>query len=497
MRQTIGLFFIICSLLFSPASVQLRAQYSIIPMPQRVNVDAKGRMLTIDSGTVINEKLNSDIASKEGWRLTIDKRGITIEGSTPAGLFYGRQALRQVLADHPQQLPYAVVESAPRYSYRGMHLDVCRHFFDKSVVKCYIDMMALHGMNTLHWHLSDDQGWRIEIKSWPRLTEVGAWRNRTVIGRNMGIYDHTRHGGFYTQDDIREVVAYAKERFITIVPEIDMPGHMVAALTAYPELGCTGGPYEVWPDWGVSDDILCAGNPRVYEFLKDVITEVMDLFPSKIIHLGGDEAPKVRWKECEKCQQKIVEEHLENLDGHPAEERLQGYMVRYMERILAEHGRRLMGWDEIMDCDVAPTAVVMNWRDWKGVPDPVTKGFDVVRTPNSTLYFDHYQRPQSDWSNTLLFGGNAPLEKVYNYDPAPDLLTDEQRVHVIGVQANLWTEYIAYPELIEYQVLPRMAALSEVQWGGETKKDYEAFLQRLPRLLSLYEAEGWKYFRNE
>ena len=469
------------------ACISLRAQFDIIPQPASFSIDAKGRVLTIDASTPITELTNPKLTAPEGYRITIDKQGITIEGSTDAGIFYGRQALRQVMADQPTSLPYAVIESAPRFAYRGMHLDICRHFFSKDVVKNYLDMMALHGMNTLHWHLSDDQGWRIEIKKWPRLTQVGAWRDRTVIGRNMGLYDHTMYGGFYTQKDIREIVQYAAERHITIIPEIDMPGHMVAAVTAYPELGCTGGPYEVWPDWGVSEDILCAGNPRVYEFLGDVLDELMVLFPSKIIHLGGDEAPKVRWKACPKCQQKMRDEHLQD------EEQLQGYIVRQMEQLLSAHGRRLMGWDEIMYCDVPSSSIIMNWRDWQGVEDPATRGFDVVRTPNSTLYFDHYQIPQGEWSNTLLFGGSAPLEKVYNYEPAPETLSPEERSHVLGAQANLWTEYIAYPELIEYQVLPRMAALAEVQWVEPAQKDYNRFLQRLPRLLRIYDEEGWHY----
>jgi len=262
---------------------------------------------------------------------------------------------------------------------------------------------------------------------------------------------------------------------------------MVAALTAYPELGCTGGPYEVWPDWGVSDDILCAGNPKVYQFLEDVFTEVMQLFPSTIIHLGGDEAPKGRWQKCPKCQQKMREEHLQDI------EHLQGYMVRHMEKLFAEHGRRLMGWDEIMYCNVPKTSIIMNWRDWKGVDDPAQQGYDVVRTPNSTLYFDFYQIPSSEWTNTTLIGGYSPLDKVYNYEPAPDSLSAEAKAHVIGVQANLWTEYIGSQDLIEYQVLPRMAALAEVQWAAPERKNYDDFMNRLPRLLSIYQQEGWHY----
>ena len=482
--------FISFFLLFAVTTVT-KAQYDIIPMPQKITFDKKGRTLIVNATTATMDKINADIVNPEGWRITVDKKGITIESSTEAGIFYGHQALRQVMASKPDTLPFAVIESSPRFAYRGMHLDICRHYFPKEVVKQYIDMLALHGMNTFHWHLTDDQGWRIEIKKWPKLTEVGAWRQRTVIGRNMGLYDYTKHGGYYTQDDIREVVAYAAERHITIIPEIDMPGHMVAAVTAYPELGCTGGPYEVWPDWGVSEDILCGGNPKVYQFLTDVIDELTQLFPSAIIHLGGDEAPKVRWKQCPRCQQKIRDLGLKN------EDQLQGYMVREMKKVLAAKGRRVMGWDEIMYCDVPHTAIIMNWRDWKGVDDPAKCGFDVVRTPNSTLYFDFYQIPSTEWTNTTLIGGYTPLKKVYDYEPAPDTLTDEERAHVIGVQANLWTEYIGAQDLIEYQVLPRMAALAEVQWVAPEQKDYDGFLKRLPRLITLYDQQGWKYCRTD
>ena len=502
------------------------AQPQVIPQPETVTTDAKHRQLSTDAlqgivapastdmmrnaqflsdytGLAVDNGLGKKavavrllidpkLPSDEGYRITTDQTGIAIAGKTPAGVFHGIQVLRQLWSE-TSSMPYGTIASQPLYGYRGMHLDVCRHFFGKEVVKRYLDMMALHGMNTLHWHLTDDQGWRIEIKKWPRLTQIGSIRSRTVIGRNMGIYDETPVAGYFTQQDIREIVRYAQDRYITIIPEIDMPGHMVAALTAYPELGCTGGPYEVWPIWGVSDDILCGGNPKVYDFLKDVFDEVMALFPSKIINVGGDEAPKVRWKDCQRCQQKIRDEHLEATANHTAEDRLQGYIVRYMERYFAEHGRTLMGWDELMDCDVAKTSLIMNWRDWKGVVDPVTLGFNVVRTPNSTLYFDHYQIPKDDWSNTLLFGGYSSLKKVYCYEPAPSNLSEEERARVVGVQGNLWTEYIAYPELIEYQVLPRMAALAEVQWVKPELKDYDDFLQRLPRLISIYEAEGWKY----
>ena len=424
--------------------VATRAQYDIIPMPQRISMDAKGTVLNIDGQPQVTERLNKDIASAEGWRMTVGKRGILLEGRTEAGLFYGRQALRQVMATNPTSLPYAVVESAPRFSYRAMHLDVSRHFFGKEMVKQYLDMMALHAMNTLHFHLTDDQGWRIEMKRWPKLTTVGSVRNRTVIGRNAGIYEYTPHGGYFTQDDIREIVAYAQERHITIIPEIDMPGHMLAALAAYPELGCTGGPYEVCPDWGVFDDILCAGNDKVYRFLEDIIDELTELFPAPYIHLGGDEAPRVRWQQCNRCQQRMREQGLKT------EAQLQGYMVRRMEQYL-------------------------------------------TKKPTGSMYFDYYQLPEDLWEKPFLIGGYVPLSKVYAFNPAPDSLSADVRRHIIGTQANVWTEYIPYKELLEYQVLPRMAALCEVQWTEPERKDYDGFLRRLPRLLTIYDAQGWKY----
>ena len=463
------------------------AQYDIIPMPQRISMDAKGTVLNIEGRPQVTERLNKDIASPEGWRLTVGKRGIVLEGRTEAGLFYGRQALRQMLATNPASLPYAVVESAPRFSYRAMHLDVSRHFFDKDMVKQYLDMMALHAMNTLHFHLTDDQGWRIEMKRWPKLTTVGSVRNRTVIGRNAGIYEYTPHGGYFTQEDIHEIVAYAQERHITIIPEIDMPGHMLAALAAYPELGCTGGPYEVCPDWGVFDDILCAGNDKVYRFLEDIIDELTELFPAPYIHLGGDEAPRVRWQQCNRCQQRMREKGLKT------EAQLQGYMVRRMEQYLTKKGRRLIGWDEIAECDIDTNAVIMSWRGHEGGFEAAAKGHDVIMAPTGSMYFDYYQLPEDLWEKPFLIGGYVSLSKVYAFDPAPDSLSADMRRHIIGAQANLWTEYIPYKELLEYQVLPRMAALCEVQWTNSEQKDYDAFLRRLPRLLSIYDAQGWKY----
>ncbi len=470
---------------FLPLTVS--AQYDIIPRPSSISIDAKGRVLSMQPSPAVIEWLNPKVTSPEGWRITVDKKGITIEGGTDAGIFYGRQALSQVLSAQPQSLPYAVIESAPRFSYRAMHLDVCRHFFGKDFVKQYIDMLALHGMNTLHFHLSDDQGWRIEIKKWPRLTEVGSVRNRTVIGRNTGLYDYVPHGGYFTQDDIREIVAYAQERHITIIPEIDMPGHMLAALAAYPELGCTGGPYEVCPDWGVFDDVLCAGNPKVYQFLEDVMDEVISLFPSTYVHMGGDECPRVRWEQCPKCQQLMRSQQLSSEDA------LQGYMMRHIEKYLAAKGRHIIGWDEIAECGVDSSVVIMSWRGVEGGVEAAKKGHDVIMVPTSVCYFDYYQQPEENWSKPFLIGGYVPLEKVYAFDPAPDSLSADVRRHIIGTQANIWTEYIPYKELLEYQALPRMAALCEVQWTAPEQKDYDDFLRRLPLLLNIYDQKGWRY----
>ena len=463
-----------------------QAQYDIIPKPSRISLDKKGTVLNMQTPPQVTERLTDDIQSAEGWRMTVSRRGILLEGRTDAGIFYARQALRQVLADSPASLPYAVIESSPRFAYRAMHLDVARHFFGKEMVKQYLDMMALHAMNTLHFHLTDDQGWRIEMKRWPKLSTVGSVRNRTVIGRNAGLYDYTPHGGCFSQDDIREIVAYARERHITIIPEVDMPGHMLAALAAYPELGCTGGPYEVCPDWGVFDDILCAGNERVYRFLEDVIDELTELFPAPFIHLGGDEAPRVRWQQCPRCQERMRQEGLKN------EAQLQGYMVRRMEKYLTQKGRRLIGWDEIAECDIDTSAVIMSWRGHEGGFEAARRGHDVIMSPTSALYFD-YDQLEDQWEKPFLIGGYNPLSKVYAFDPAPDSLPAAVRRHIIGTQANLWTEYIAYKELLEYQVLPRMAALSEVQWTDPRQKDYADFLRRLPRLLSIYDAQGWRY----
>lgn len=439
--------------------------------------------------------LDASMPNDEGYRLTTDAQGVRLCARTPRGIFYGIQTLRKSMPASAQGatilLPSGQVEDQPRFAYRGMHLDVCRHFFPLSFVKKYIDLLALHNMNTLHWHLTDDQGWRLEIKKYPRLTEVGSQRSRTVIGRNSGEYDETPHGGFYTQEEAREIVRYAQERHITVIPEVEMPGHALAALAAYPEFGCTGGPYEVCPLWGVFDDVFCIGNDQAMQFLEDVLAEVIDIFPSRYIHIGGDEAPRTRWQHCPQCQARIRAEKLKADAKHSAEDRLQSYCMTRIERFLNERGRQIIGWDEILEGDVAPNATVMSWRGSAGGIQAAQMGHDVIMTPNDYCYFDYYQTKERD-NEPLAIGGYVPLEKVYSLEPTAQL-TAEQARHIVGAQANLWTEYIATPEHVEYMVLPRMAALCEVQWSAPEKKSYDDFRNRLTRLVDIYQRDSLNY----
>ncbi len=443
--------------------------------------------------------LNKKMTASEGYVIEVGKKAIRIEGATPQGVFYGIQALRKALPKAPVDqitIPAVRVSATPRFGYRGLHLDVCRHFFGVDFVKQYLDMMALHQMNTFHWHISDDQGWRFEVPAYPRLTEVGAWREGTVIGRNTGLYDHVRHGGFFTEEQIRDIVRYAQERYITIIPEVDMPGHMTAALAAYPEMGCTGGPYEVEQNWGIFDDVLCPGKEETFRFVFAVIDRLTQLFPSEYIHIGGDESPRTRWQACARCQETIQREHLVSDASHSAEDLLQGYFTRRVEQYVKSKGKKIIGWDELIDCEVDATATIMNWRSWRGTEDVIRaaeRGHDIIKVPNDPLYLDYYQTPDSVWNRPLLIGGYCPIEKVYDYEPAPASLSTEARQHILGVQANLWTEYIPSKELAEYQILPRIAALAEVQWMQPERKDYQSFRRRLPRLIDLYRLYGWKY----
>lgn len=456
------------------------------------------KVVTDKSAKPINLSIDKSISNPEGYRLAVTPEGIELAGASEAGVFYGIQTLRKSIPAVAEgmniELPAVTINDYPRFAYRGMHLDVSRHFFPVDSIKKYIDILALHNMNTFHWHLTDDQGWRIEIKKYPELTTIGSKRKETVIGHNTGEYDGKPYEGFYTQDEIRDVIAYAKERFITIIPEIDLPGHQQAALAAYPDLGCTGGPYEVWTQWGISDDVICAGNEKSMQFLEDVLAEVIDLFPSEYIHIGGDECPKVRWKTCPKCQARIKAEGIKADKKHSAEEYLQSSVISQMEKFVESKGRHIIGWDEILEGGLAPNATVMSWRGVDGGIEAAKQHHNVIMTPNTYLYFDYYQSTDTE-NEPMAIGGYLPLERVYSLEPTAGI-PDEYKKYVIGVQANLWTEYIPTFSQVEYMVMPRMAALAEVQWTDPSKKEYESFLPRLVRMTKLYDRLGYNYAKN-
>ena len=513
------------------------ANYQIIPLPQEISVmdqaapfilsngtkimypegnekmqknaeflasyikDLTGKSLAVQAGTDgkgIILQLGGNAENPEGYQLKVTSDQVVISGPTEAGVFYGIQTLRKsipVAQGVDIALPAVEINDYPRFSYRGAMLDVSRHFFPVDSVKRFIDMLALHNINRFHWHLSEDQGWRIEIKSRPELTEIGSKRAETVIGHNSGKYDGKPYGGFFTQEEAKEIVAYAAERHITVIPEIDMPGHMQAALAAYPNLGCTGGPYEVWKIWGVSEDVLCAGNDETLKFIEDVLGEIIQIFPSEYIHVGGDECPKVRWAKCPKCQARIKALGLKSDKNHTAEERLQSFIINHAEKFLNGHGRQIIGWDEILEGGLAPNATVMSWRGEGGGIEAAKQKHDVIMTPNTYLYFDYYQAKDTE-NEPFGIGGYLPMERVYSYEPMPASLTPEEQQYIKGVQANLWTEYIATFSHAQYMVLPRWAALCEVQWSTPDKKNYEDFLSRLPRLIKWYDAEGYNYAKH-
>ncbi len=452
---------------------------------------------------MLDRALQPDLGS-EGYLLLITPQQVKVSAVGPAGLFYGVQTIRQLLPPEVYgartapvaawSVPCARILDVPRFSWRGMHLDVSRHFFGKEFVKQYIDLLAMNKMNMFHWHLTDDQGWRLEIKRYPRLTSVGAWR----VDRENESWEKRKpqepgekatYGGYYTQDDVREVVAYARERFVTVVPEIEMPGHSVATLAAYPEYSCTGGPFTVrtggyWPNV----DILCAGNDSTFTFLQNVLTEVVDLFPSPFVHIGGDEADKTNWKKCPKCQARIKAEGLKD------EEELQSYFIRRVEKILNAKGKRLIGWDEILQGGLAPNATVMSWRGMEGGVTAARANHDVVMTPTSYCYFDYYQAKSGE---PPAIGGFLPLDTVYSFEPMPAGLAPEQQKHILGAQGNLWTEFVPTPSQAEYMVLPRMSALAEVVWTKPELKDYDDFLARLNRQNTRWDQMGVNYRSRE
>ena len=440
----------------------------------------------------------ADFDQAEAYEITVNSQQIVIKGADPAGVFYGVQTLRKSLplgAGEKVDLPCGTIFDWPTFGYRGMHLDPCRHFFPLDSVKVYLDMMALHNMNQFHFHLSEDQGWRIEIKKYPELTEIGAYRDGMVIGHNGNKYDTIRHGGYYTQEELKDLIRYAADRYINIIPEIDRPGHMLAALACYPQLGCTGGPYEVWKRWGVSEDVLCAGNEEAMRFVEDVLNEVMDLFPSPYIHIGGDECPKVRWEKCPKCQKKIKELGIKGDERFTKEDYLQSYVMNRMAKVVEARGRRVIGWDEILEGNVSETAIIMSWRGTEGGIEAARKGHDVIMVPCSHLYFDYYQS-EDIASEPLCIGGYLPVERVYGFHPLPEELTPEQQKHIIGVQANIWTEYIAHFWHVQYMAMPRMDALTELQWNNPEQRDFEEFVERCLKMAQLYDLYHYTYAKH-
>lgn len=451
--------------------------------------------------TVIAEKLpakgivlttrGSAADSAEGYHLVVTPTNIRISGH-PRGVFYGIQSVIQLLpvtkaAD--LELPCAEILDYPRFAYRGMMLDCGRHFFDVAFVKKYIDFIAMNKMNTFHWHLTEDQGWRIEIKKYPRLTQIGAWRDSTLIGSygsKPWKFDHHRSGGYYTQAQIREIVKYAKDRYITIIPEIEMPGHSTAAITAYPRLACQPGTHGVGSRWGVYDTILCPTD-YTFNFYENVLKEVMALFPSHYIHIGGDEAPKTTWKSSAFCQGLMKKLNLKN------EDELQSYFIHRMEKFLNAHGRDIIGWDEILEGGLAPNATVMSWRGEAGGIAAAKLHHRVIMTPGTYCYLDHSQTKHPD---SLTIGGYLPLQQVYNYNPVSKELTPDQGKYIIGVQGNVWTEYMQWPTKVEFMVFPRMNALGEVAWSQQDSKNYDNFLGRLQAQYQRYQLWGVSYYKD-
>ncbi len=456
-----------------------------------INYKTKASGENKDAIRILEDKT---ITNPEGYTLEVNPYDITIRSSHPAGAFYAVQTLRQLIPAKGSEgrreksyLPCVKIEDEPRFVYRGMHLDVGRHFFGVDKIKKYIDLLAMHKMNRFHWHLTEDQGWRIEIKKYPKLQEIAAYRKETLVGHYSDQphqFDGKKYGGFYTQDEIREVVAYAKDRFITVIPEIEMPGHSQAALAAYPELGCTDGPFETATKWGVFEEVYCP-TETTFEFLENVLTEVMDLFPSKYIHIGGDECPKSRWKESKFCQNLIKEKGLKDEHG------LQSYFIGRMEKFLNKNGRQIIGWDEILEGGLAPNATVMSWRGVKGGIEAAKQNHDVIMTPTSNCYLDYYQSRSGD--EPLAIGGYLPLKQVYNYEPIPAELNPEEAKHILGAQGNVWTEYMPTFEQVEYMAFPRGLALAEVTWSPKEKRNYEDFASRLSRYLPHLDAMKVNY----
>ncbi|WP_423128130.1 family 20 glycosylhydrolase [Gaoshiqia sp. Z1-71] len=426
------------------------------------------------------------VGGAEAYELLVEPQGVTVKAGTARGAFYGLATMLQLLPsaiESPEPvtrvnwtMPCVQITDQPRFVWRGMHLDVCRHFVPVEFIKKQLDVMALFKMNTFHWHLTEDQGWRIEIKKYPKLTELGSVR---ILG------DGSKYGGFYTQEEVKEVVAYAAERFIDVVPEIELPGHSLAALVGYPQLSCTGGPFRVRNVWGVEPDVYCAGKDETFQFLEDIINEVVPLFPYEYFHIGGDECPKDRWKKCPDCQKRIRREGLKD------EHELQSYFVQRIEKVLLAHGKKMIGWDEILEGGLAPSATVMSWRGEAGGIEAAQQGHDVVMTPGNWVYLDHYQG--SSQVEPVAIGGYTTLEESYGYDPVPAELDGEKAKHVLGTQGNVWSEYLYTPEMFEYRIYPRIIALAEVGWTEKANKDYTDFLRRMDPQFERLDYHGINY----
>lgn len=535
------LFLFICPLLAVACNKRVVADYDVIPQVQNLSVkdgdvyvfDSSRKLVydnqdsrrslelfaqdleelvgirpSVAAGTSEDAKdnvyftLGLQDGGKEAYNINVSSDGILVRAVTPEGIYRATRTLLKSVGTEKTssvEFPSAEVSDWPRFGYRGLMLDVSRHFSDVEMVKRTIDMLALHQLNIFHWHLTDDQGWRIEIKSHPELTEVGAWRDDTVVGRYLGGTDYPtdgkRHGGFYTQEQIREIVAYAKERYIEIIPEIDLPGHTSAVLAAYPQLGCEDKEYKVANRWGVIRDVLCAGNPASLDLFKDIMDEVCDLFPGKYIHLGGDECVKDRWKACPKCQKKIRELGLKDGSRYSKEDYLQSWFMGEVASFVQSKGKRVIGWDEILEGVPMDDSVIMSWRGTEGGITAARMGHDVVMTPTSDMYFDQSQTLASQLEE-IPVGGFINVMKVYSYEPLPASLTPEQQKHILGCQANVWCEYMPEERIRQYQILPRLAALSEVQWTMPERKNYKDFLKRLPKMLSIYDHYGYNYAKH-
>jgi hexosaminidase len=471
--------------------------------PATISQFAKQVLSQVKKGTSVDKNQKLDLSlqpsaniAQDGYHLSINNNGIQIISSNERGVFYGLQTLSQIITGAKDNaLPFVEIKDEPRYKYRGLMLDVGRHFFPMEFIKAYIDVMAAYKLNYFHWHLTEDQGWRIEIKKYPKLASIASGRNGTLLNHlkdSVHIYDNTPYKGYYTQEEVKEIVRYAASRYITVIPEIELPGHSLAALSAYPEFGCgdNPGPYQAAMKWGIFDDVYCAGKESTFTFLQDILDEVMALFPATYIHIGGDECPKTKWKTCKYCQKRIKDNKLKD------EHELQSYYVQRIEKYVNAKGRKIIGWDEILEGGLAPNATVMGWRGVKGGIAAATQGHEVIMVPSSHLYFDHREAVSDEEPLTISYGPtrHSSLKNVYSFNPSIDTLSADKQKFIIGVQANLWTEYIKTPAKAWYHLFPRIYGLAEIAWTKLEKKDWDSFSKiRVPQHLAIYDKTGEMY----